>query len=82
MLLLVVLLKVLLFCTVLGNQGIRATGFKRMKGNKHCMRVQNRHIFKSITNKSMITEVHALVVITTYTKLDRTQIHNLTQNFP
>ena len=66
MLLLVVLLKVLLFCTVLGNQGIRATGFKRMKGNKHCMRVQNRHIFKSITNKSMITEVHALVVITTY----------------
>ena len=35
-LLLVLLLKMRLFCAVLGNQGICATGFKRAQGNEHC----------------------------------------------
>ena len=37
MLLLVILLKMHLFCVVLSNlQGIHAMGFKRAQGNEHC----------------------------------------------
>ena len=59
-LLLVLLLKMRLFCAVLGNQGICATGFKRAQGNEHCAK---RCIFKSTNNKS--TFEHALISMIT-----------------
>ena len=42
------------FCTVLGAQGIRATGFKRAQGNAHCAKFEsntNRMTFESNTNR-------------------------------
>ena len=54
--LLVLLLKMRLFCALLGNQGICATGFKHAQGNEHCAK---KMLFKSTTNKS--TFEHALI---------------------
>ena len=53
------------FCTVLGAQGIRATGFKRTQGNTHCTKFEsntNRITFEYAPNM-MIVKVHLIVVI-------------------
>ena len=52
----------MIFCAVLGAQGIRATGFKHAQGNAHCAKFEsntNRMTFECAPNM-MIVKVHPL----------------------
>ena len=54
--------EVSLFFSVLSNQGISATGFKRTQGNQHCKKFEshtNRVTFETNTIM-MIVKVHPL----------------------
>ena len=74
-LLLVVLLKVHLFCMVLANQGIRATGFMCAQGMSNA---QNRCTFKSTTNKS--TFEYAFLIFNTFVKVRLHKLSNQISN--
>ena len=61
-----------LFCAVLSNQGIRATGFKQAQGNEHCAKYLS--LIRALLNMLLLPFTSNMTEKTQTKKLNKTKI--------